>query len=150
MIPTTAYLTIEQAQVYFDERLNNDAWDDSSTVDKNVALKQATRLIDRLSFAGDKTDSAQANQFPRGGDTTIPDDIEIACCEIAYAILDDADLELDYESQRMSSETYGKVRAVYTSDLDNHILCGIPSIIAWRHLIPYLRGNETILLTRIS
>lgn len=150
----TAYISVEDAQDYFDERLNTSAWDDHSVSGDNSqekALKQATRIINRLNFIGDKTDSAQENQFPRGGDTEIPSDIEIACCEIAIALLDGVDPEIELENLNMKTSAYGQTKVDYDrTNPAEHIIAGVPSATAWRYLKPYLRDSRLVAVTRVS
>lgn len=146
-----AYATSVEAQTYFDGRLNTDAWDDATSANKTKALSMATTLIDRLNFRGEKADSTQENQFPRGDDTVVPSDIKNACAEIALALLDGVDPELEFDNLRMKSQAYGVVRSTYESDrAPEHYVAGIPSSLAWRFLKPYLRGAYTIDTHRVS
>jgi len=146
-----AYGTIVEAQEYFDGRLNTDAWDDAITGDKTKALEQATTTIDRLNFRGSKTSSTQANQFPRDDDTTVPNDIKNASFEIALAFLDGVDPEMEYENLSMISQGYANVRSTYDrSNVPLHIVAGVPSSVAWRFLVPYLRDAFSVDLSRIS
>lgn len=146
-----AYATSVEAQTYFDGRLNTDAWDDATSANKTKALSMATTLIDRLNFRGEKADSTQENQFPRGDDTVVPSDVKNACAEIALALLDGVDPELEFDNLRMKSQAYGVVRSTYESDrAPEHYVAGIPSSLAWRFLKPYLRGAYTIDTHRVS
>jgi len=139
-----------EAQPYFDERLNSEAWDDATEADQNKALTMATRQIDQLNYAGDMTEDDQDNQFPRGGDTVVPNDILIACCEIAIAFLDLADSQDDYDDLFVSQDTYGNVKSSYTSGVAPlNVAAGIPSIIAWRLLTPYFRGADSIIMSKV-
>jgi len=60
----TAYVTTEEAEIYFTSRLHVDPWLDASDSDKQATLAMATRAIDRLTLKGRKTDPAQALAFP--------------------------------------------------------------------------------------
>ena len=143
------YITLEDAETYFDERYNSPSWDAASDTDKTKALKTATRYIDRLNFKGDKYDDDQVNQFPRDDDTVVPDDIQYSCCEVAYALLDGIEPELEFENLDMVSQGYGNVKSTYDRSVKpSHMLAGIPSIVAWRYLLPYLRDPKYIDLTR--
>lgn len=146
------YATIAEAQAYFDNRLNTEAWDDATDANKNKALGMATvTIIDRLNFRGEKTDPDQELQFPRGDDTVVPQDIKNACAEIALALLDGVDPELEFDNLRMKSQAYGVVRSTYDSDrAPEHYVAGVPSSIAWRFLKPYLRNVFTVNLDRVS
>lgn len=145
------YATISEAQDYFDCRLGTDPWDCASDTDKDKALKQATNIIDLLNYYGCKTDEAQVNQFPRDADTEVPQDIKEACSEIALALLDGVDPELEYENLAMTSQAYGKVKSTYDRSLmRENVIAGVPSITAWRKLKPYLRDPYTVDLNRVN
>lgn len=147
----TPYATRAEADTYFMYRLNTDAWDDSSDGDKDKALGMATHLIDRLNFRGDKADSEQFNQFPRGNDSEVPQDVKNATSEIALALLDGVDPELEFENLRMKSQGYGVIRSTYDTDSTlEHIAAGIPSSLAWRFLKPYLRSPKTVDFSRVT
>ena len=144
------YITVNDADTYFDERYNSPSWDVSTDTDKLKALKTATRYIDRLNFANDKTVSTQELQFPRGGDTVVPENIQWACCEIAYALVDGIEPELEFENLDMLSQGYGNVRSTYDrTDRPIHVLNGIPSVVAWRFLMPFLRDVRSVDVIRV-
>jgi hypothetical protein len=142
----TPYCNISEAQDYFDDsRLNAEAWDDSSSEKQLKALKQATRMIDRLSFKGAKTYIDQINEFPRCGLFVIPQDIQIACCELALTLLDGVDPDLEEEDLGAISEGYSTVRVALDPNIrKDHIRAGVPSVEAWKHLLPYLRDPLSI------
>ena len=149
-----AYETFGAANTYFDDRLHVSTWDDASTSDKTKALKEASSRIDRLQFRGLKVLDTQDLEFPRyygdeaDGTEVIPDDIKIACYEIAFALLDeidpDADLSVKYRK-------FAGVATSYNRDMiASHLAAGIPSIYAWRFLQPYLARNKTVKLNRVT
>jgi hypothetical protein len=146
-----AYATIAEGDTYFSERLNADAWDDASDSDKTKGLAQATKIIDQLNYRGEKASSTQDNQFPRDDDTAVPQDIKDACCEIALALLDGVDPELEADNLRMTSQGYANVRSTYdVVAASEHLLAGVPSITAWRYLKPYLKDANAVDLSRVS
>lgn len=146
-----AYATRTEAQAYFDERLNVDAWDDASSADQTKALAQATKIIDQLNYRGEKYDEDQENQFPRGDDIEVPQDIKDACSEIALALLDGVDPELEFENLKMTSQGYANVRSTYDAiAVPEHFLAGVPSVTAWRYLKPYLKDASAIDMSRVS
>ena len=145
------YCTIAIGQTYFDERLNTDAWDDATDADKNKALLMSTKRIERLNFLGVKYDDNQDLEFPRDDDTDVPAAIIYACCEEALALLDDVDLEIETENQRMVSLGYGNIRETSdTSMVSPWVVAGISSVEAWRFLRAYLRGVKTVDVMRVS
>ena len=148
---STAYLTINEAQTYFDERLRTEAWDDATDTEKTKALKQATKAINRLNYVGDVSVDGQANAFPRGGDVVVPQAILDACCEIALALLDGFDLEMEKANLAAISQGVGDARATYAPELMRpHISAGIASATAWDMLKPYLRDPYEIETSRVS
>ena len=145
------YCTTTEADTYFERRLNKDAWTDASTADKETALKESTDIIDRLNYYGEKTDENQELQFPRNDDTEVPQDIKNACAEVALALLDGVDPDMEYENIRMTSQAYANVRSTYRDDAPaEYIGLGIPSVRAWRLLKPYIRDTSEIDLSRVS
>lgn len=147
----TAYLTIDEAEEYFMTVVNSDAWDQSTEVKKQKSLIEATRLIDQLNFQGEKHSEDQERQFPRGSETVVPNDIKYACAELALRLLDDVDLDSEIENQKLTGASFGPVRSTYDRTRSSeHILAGIPSIKAWRLLLPYLSDIRTIQMNRVS
>lgn len=145
-----AYQTTSNADTYFEGRLHTYSWDDSNPAEKATALEEATARIDRLRFTGDKTVATQDNEFPRD-DEAIPDDIKIATCEIAYALLDGCDPERDFAALRHIKEEFASERITYSgAEVPAHLVAGIPSAYAWRFLLPYLDRSGSIILNRTS
>jgi hypothetical protein len=145
----TPYVEIDEAQDYFDERLNTEAWDGATDEDKLKALKMATRKINNLNFVGVRHDLSQANEFPRGSDITVPDNIKFACCELALQLLDDVDPNLEVEELTVTHEGYAQARTQYDRSFTlPHIRAGIPSSEAWEYLVPYLVDPLRITLYR--
>jgi len=83
-----SYCTIEYADEYFKNRLHAESWGETSEADKEKALRQATRAIDRQLLTGRKTNPEQELAFPRYPDTEVPEAVKEACCEEALAILE--------------------------------------------------------------
>lgn len=147
----TPYTDPGTGDIYFATRMGSDAWDNADTVDKTKALGHATMIIDNLNFLGEKLDSTQENQFPRYGQTDTPTDIINACCEIALALLDGINPELEYENLMQTHAGYANVKSTYTRDqLPEHILAGVPSSTAWRFLKPWLADSRSIDMNRVS
>jgi hypothetical protein len=94
----------------------------------------------------------QPLEFPRGEDTEVPDEILIACWEVAYALLDGVDPDLDVENLGVSSQGYASIRTTYARNqaLVEHLMHGIPSATAWRYLMPFLRDADKIKLSRVD
>ena len=88
----------------------------------------------------------------RGADTEVPEAIRIAEYEIAYALLDGKDPELELENLAINAMGYGAVKTSYErSQLPiEHIINLVPSSVAWRLLKPFLRDSDALKLSRLS
>ncbi len=148
---TYQYLSRAAAQVYFSRRLRTDAWDSAEPAEQDKALAQATRLIDQLNYAGDKSSSSQTLQFPRGGDSEIPEAIASACCEVAIQLLDGVDVDREGKNVNIQEHGFTTVRTKRdTSFVQDWVLAGIPSQTAWNFLSPFLRDPGDITLSRVN
>ena len=99
-----SYVTVADAETYFDERYDSALWlDEPSTAQKERLLITATRELDRLPWLATRTTSTQALQWPRSGlcdrdgisldNDTIPPEVDRATFELAYAILAETDFD---------------------------------------------------------
>ena len=94
-----SYITVAEADTYFDERLNVSSWTSAGTDDKERALIAATRRIDQEQYEGEKVASGQSLKWPRYFATdedgneyatdAIPTLVEHATCELALKLLND-------------------------------------------------------------
>jgi hypothetical protein len=171
-INTTFYGTLDEANEYFLSRLHEHAWTAASTANREKALIAARRLIDQLNFKGYRhavytlvqsnpsatvaemqaAEAQQQNEFPRGADTDVPEDIRRASYEIAHSLLDNKDPELELETLAVTSMGYGGVRTSYErSQMPiEHLINLIPNALAWRLLKPFLRDDDAMKLSRVS
>lgn len=174
----TYYGTLVEAEEYFTSRLHEWAWSQASSTDKENALILARRLIDGLAYKGFKhavylvvetydesvvltdaqkdairvAEASQVNEFPRGADTEVPEDIRIAQYELAHSLLDNKEPEMELEMLAVASSTYGGVKTTYErSQLPiEHLINMIPNAVAWRLLRPYLRDDDEFVISRVS
>ena len=166
------YGTLDEANEYFAKRLHEVAWSGASALDREKALIAARGIIDALNYKGNKhsvytlllanpsasqdeiraAEASQALEFPRGADTTVPEAVRIAAFEIAHALLDGKDPELELENLAVNSMGYGAVKTSYErSQLPiEHIVNMVPSSVAWRLLKPFLRDSDALKLLRLS
>ena len=138
------------ADAHFAMKLNTECWDNADVADQNIALNQATLILDRLCYAGSVSVEGQANEFPRNGDTVVPNDIMIANDEIAFALLDGVDPEVEFANTKVLSQGYSSVRSTYDrQNAPAHVIAGIPSVTAWHYIMPYLNDSRLIDLQRV-
>jgi len=166
------YGTLVQADSYFASRLHESAWSDADPADRPKALWAATQIIDAFNYKGCKhsvytllqanpsagqddiraAEVSQPLEFPRGADTEVPEAVRIAAYEIAHALLDGKDPELELENLAVNAMGYGAVKTSYErSQLPiEHIINLVPSSVAWRLLKPFLRDSDALKLLRLS
>ncbi|WP_461366953.1 DnaT-like ssDNA-binding protein [Candidatus Darwinibacter acetoxidans] len=87
-VGTDSYVTLAEAEDYFDGKLHTSEWDNAGDADKEKALRQATKEIDRQLLKGRKATDTQELAFPRHPDTEVPEVVKEACCEEALALLE--------------------------------------------------------------
>jgi len=176
------YGSIADADSYFANRLHSGAWLQADPADQPKALWAASVIIDTLNYKGIKhalwaldkefayppnfyaprkfptpeaihaANLSQPLEFPRDSDTVVPSDIEQACYEIAFSLLDGRDPELELESLGITQMAYGQVQSSYNRYQPpiEHLVNGIPNALAWRLIRPYLASSDEIRLTRVS
>ncbi len=95
-----SYVTLAEADAYFETVPSSTQWDNKQDDKKNRALISATRWIDTLHFYGDRCDTSQALNWPRNNYhvdrvelvcTAIPNEIKYATFELANALANDTD-----------------------------------------------------------
>ena len=95
-----SYVTLTEANSYFETAPSSTTWDDKTVDQKNRALIAATRWIDTFVYQGDRCDENQALKFPRTNYqvdrvelscSTIPNNIKYAQYELARALANDTD-----------------------------------------------------------
>ncbi len=146
------YGTLQEANDYFGCRLHERVWSESSPADRKRALWAASLIIDALNFKGDKYSESQYLEFPRDADTEVPEEIRVASYEIAHELLDGKDPDLELETLGIISQHIHSTTTSYSRNQVpiEHIINGVPSVQAWRLLLPFLREEDAIVLSRIS
>lgn len=87
-----SYLTEAEADAYFEAMPFNTVWSALTQQQKYALLIVATRSIDRaFVYAGDKTATTQALQFPRYDEDTIPQEVKDAQAEMIVHLHYDRD-----------------------------------------------------------
>lgn len=178
-IDTTYYGTLGDADAYFAARLHEFAWTQADATDRPKALWAATQIIDTFNYKGHKAavwqylqtlpaprlwltpdqqaaaraaEASQYHEFPRDSDTEVPQEIMIACYELAHTLLDGKDPERELENLGIVQHGYGSARTMYDRNLIpvEHIVNGVPNAYAWRLIRPFLRDDMAVRLIRVS
>ena len=64
---TNSYVTVAEADAYFETRIDSDIWFDASNSEKIQALVTSTAVLDQMSWAGVAVSAEQSLAFPRNG-----------------------------------------------------------------------------------
>ena len=137
-----SYCTIEYADQYFKNRLHAESWGETSEADKEKALRQATKTIDRQPLRGRKAETGQALAFPRYPDTEIPEVVKEACCEEALAMLERGNSQRrKLQQEGVQSFTLGNMSETYAPGAGR----GLLSQEAKELLRPWLLGGVNII-----
>ena len=95
-----SYVTLAQANSYFETVPDSSTWTNKTDDQKNRALIDAARQIDTLNFYGDRCDNGQSLKFPRNNYevddvelscTVVPNNIKYAQYELARQLANDTD-----------------------------------------------------------
>jgi len=95
-------------------------------------------------------DATQELEFPRGKDTTVPQEIEWACYEIALALIEGFDSEDAINRLNVLRQAYSAVQTTYAADSTamEYLVYGIPTARVWRWLKNYLLDSRLIRISR--
>lgn len=151
-IGINTYVSLSEAEQYFDGKLYADEWHNADDITKEKALKEACRRINRLAFKGEKADEAQLLAFPRkmpmfnrigvigfSTDTGIPEEVMWAQCEEALALLRYGNsARTKAQEQNVVRVSFGEVSEEYKASLK------LLSKEALELLRPYIAGAVVI------
>lgn len=145
---TNSYVTREEADTYFSDRIDVAAWTSASDTQKDQALVTATRILDNMKWTGVAISASQALAFPRSGTYhdpklgyeatltgSVPTRITDATCELAYHLCNNDGLLDDTGS--VSGLSVGQISLQIKSDPSK-----IPSTVKALISPLLLRGNS--------
>lgn len=98
---TNSYVTLAEAELYFADRIDADAWDTGTDAQKNKALVTAALYLNDVKWTGTAVSDSQPLAFPRDGSyfdprvgtavilsvAAVPERIIKATYELAYHLL---------------------------------------------------------------
>ena len=136
-----SYIDINGADEYFAGRLHAESWGETGDADKEKALRQATKEIDRQLLKGRKATDTQELAFPRYPDTEVPEAVKEACCEIALALLERGNSQRrKLQQEGVQSFSLGNMSETYAAGAGK----GLLSQEAKELLQPWLLGGVFI------
>jgi hypothetical protein len=153
---TNSYVTVEEANAYFSDRLDVAAWSESNDPERSKALITATQILDSLEWAGVAVSDSQSLAFPREGsyfDPRLGSDISLsstkavtrintATFELAYHLLNNdglLDQTGDVTDLQIGSIQLSKVRR--PSTLPMHVKTTIKPLLVNRGSNAWWRAN---------
>lgn len=110
------FVTLEEAEAYFDERFGSEKWFDKDLTDKTKEqlLVTASKKISSFDFVGSALEPGQPMAFPR--DYEMPQDVKDAVCEEAYSMLNqEASVHKKNQEANISSISLGVGSVSYNS-----------------------------------
>lgn len=142
-----SYVTVEEADFYFDSTLQSEEWNKYDTTTKEKALIIATRQIDRLPFSSRKLDINQPLEFPRINTNLpftdgIPDAIAYATCEQALFLLKGGSKRQELQKQGVKSYSLGDLSETFADNLSEAQKTICPEALSY--LRKYMLGSVAI------
>jgi hypothetical protein len=139
----------ESADTYLEPMIGTigDAWRAASANDKARALVSATRWLDSIGWAGEKTDSIQELSWPRTSianvsDSEIPNGIVYGMYELAAALVDDPDLRNTLQEPLARSMSAGSVSMTYFRPRDVQVPTPVPKNVM-ALVVAYMQASDT-------
>lgn len=138
-----SYVTLAEADSYFETIPDSSSWTTKTTDQKNRALISATRWIDSLNFYGDRCDNGQALKWPRNNwlvdrvelvCTTIPNPIKYATFELARELANDTDAVTNTQNdpdQLYRQVELGELKVQYKDGQANGTINNIFDVYPW-------------------
>ena len=127
---SNSYITLADANTYFEARLHVTVWTDSDEDTKNRALVMATKRINQEVFYGDRETATQALAFPRINlgyldgvylDSTIPEMLKEAQCELALHLLSTDMSKPSVDTSNLQEVQVGSLKAKYIVDKNDNV-----------------------------
>jgi len=103
-----SYVTLSEANSYFEDRLDAAAWDNTSSELREQALVTATRNLDEMSWQGSAVSESQALAFPRIGafrDTSRGFKLAFTS-SYTYSVTDEVETSLKRDIRLIRQATY--------------------------------------------
>lgn len=166
---TDTYVTPDEADDFFDLRLDSTPWQEANPQQRQASLYQATKIIDSLKYRGVKytdyttsvlgrSDTPQVLEFPRYPNNSavlsspppVPEGVRIACCLIALALLDGVDPSIEQSNVGVLSQRFATLGETYDPlVIREWEVAGVPSAEAWNNLLPFLIDPRAIRTRRV-
>lgn len=130
---SNSYVTLLEADTYFEARLHVATWTNSTDDDKNRSLVMATRRLEQETYYGDRATSTQRLKFPRLNigyldgiliDNTIPEQLKEAQYELALHMMATDMSKPSVDTSAMKSVKVGNIAVDYAIDSNDNVSQG--------------------------
>jgi hypothetical protein len=157
----TAYITSDEADIYYQGKVNGDKWNAMDLASRLRALIEASTILDEIDYLGDKADIQQEHEFPRYlidrdfdnvlYDTdNVPLIIKYATAELALLLLSGFDRNKVISNNIVAKSEFGSVKTTYDrSGIPPWAKVGVTPEI-WYLIQPLVRDPNTINISRVS
>ena len=109
-----SFVTLEEAENYFDERYDSNEWFELQESDKEKLLISSSKKVNSFDFSGSKADENQPMNFPR--DYGTPQDIKDAVCEEALTMVKKSDnIHIQNQNNNITSISLGAGSVSYAT-----------------------------------
>ena len=166
VVGTNTYISLADAETYFDNILNNETWNCTTTNRKNIALMSATKNIDKLKLRGMKAVSTQTLKFPRAIynafntshryfydnyftiyenwyiETSVQQSVLDAVCEEAQELLVSKSKRLSLQEQGVKAFKLGNLSETFVTRSTSNLIL---SSTAKEYLTPYLARSVIVI-----
>lgn len=122
-VGANSYISVADANKYFETRLHSDEWSNASELEQRNALVTATSKIDMQRLIGKKAKKDQVLAFPRqlyvNGhwhvQDKVPKEVLYATCEEAIALLRQNTVYQDLKEAGIQSKTTGDASVTFAA-----------------------------------
>jgi len=146
-----SYATVPEANAYLQYHLKKRIWD--YFLEQESALVSATRIIDNLPLKS-VIDGVEITTRPIPIDQLSANSqrlIKEGCIEIALALADGIDPDMEYRQLTKTTQGYSVLRQQKDTDMvEDYLAIGIPSFPAWTRLMRFVNLSRNVSLERIS
>ena len=143
IVNKNSFISLEDADAYFDERFDSKEWLDADEEVKEQLLITATKKINMFDFIGEKNEVSQPLEFPRKFGT--PQDIKDAVCEEAISLLkDETNVHKKNQEDNISSISLGVGSVSYNTSKSDSGVTVLVSKIACRLVQKWVKKGFSI------
>ena len=134
---SNSYVTLAEADEYFESRLYVETWTSSTDDIKSRALVQATRRLETEKYYGTKSTTTQKLSFPRIGleyldgvslDGIIPNQVKESQLELALHMLSVDMSQGGVNTDTIAEASVGSIKVKYAIDVNDNVSTNVDTL----------------------